>query len=374
MSDERFVDNPPAGAEEWREVWTDDRRYPPRPSRHEWFLRIVRRLFRRAAEPDTERQRNFNLVLLDLVAGVRRDIAAAREELKGDLEAVQHDVRRADEALAAEIAAIRELIPVTARRNDALIAALDQKIETVAARVRDVTNPLIRRPAAGDQRTANDFLYRRLEDGLRGSEAEVRESVRDYIELAKTHQPVIDIGCGRGEFLAACKEADIGARGFDTNERSAADLRARGFDVALASVPECFEGIAAGSIGMIVAMHVVEHLPVDALFALFAQSARVLRPGGLLIIETPNAESLAVTGTEFWRDPTHLAPRHPAALTLLSREYGFAIEDIRPVHPFPEAARFLTSEDDTPSLRRLIEALNDRFFAGQDLRLIVRRS
>jgi O-antigen chain-terminating methyltransferase len=121
-------------------------------------------------------------------------------------------------------------------------------------------------------------------------------------------------------------------------------------------------------------MHVVEHLPVHALFALFAQSARVLRPGGLLIIETPNAESLAVTGTEFWRDPTHLAPRHPAALTLLSREYGFAIEDIRPVHPFPEAARFLASHDDTPALRRLIEVLNDRFFAGQDLRLIVRRS
>lgn len=371
MSDERFIDAPPAGAEGWREVWSDERRFRPRPSKHEWFLRLVRRLFRRAAEPDTERQKNYNLVLLDLLADVRREIATAREDFRRDLDAVQRDIRRADEALAADVAAIRELIPVAARRNDALIAALDQKIETVAVRVRDVTNPLIER-AAGGERRADDYLYRRLEDGLRGSEAEVRASVQDYVAIAQA--PLLDVGCGRGELLRACGEAGISARGFDTNERSVADLRARGVDATLAGVPECFDGVADGSIGTVVAMHVVEHLPVEALFALFAHAARVLRRGGLLILETPNAESLAMTGGEFWRDPTHLAPRHPAALTLLAREHGFTIDDLRPVHPFPEGTRFATSDDDAPSLRRLIESLNDRFFAGQDLRLVARRA
>src|SRR5260370_31642801 len=143
MSDERFSDAPPVGAEGWREVWSDERRFRPRPSKHEWFLRIVRRLFRRAAEPDTERQQNYNLVLLDLLGDLRRDLAGLRDDVKRDVEAVQHDVRRADDGLAAEIAAIRELIPVAARRNDALIAALDQKIETVAVRIRDVVNPIL---------------------------------------------------------------------------------------------------------------------------------------------------------------------------------------------------------------------------------------
>lgn len=373
MSDERYVDAPPSGPEAWREVWSDDQRYRPRPSRHEWLLRHVRRLFRRAAEPDSERQQNFNVVLLDLLGDIRRDIATAREELKRDLEAVQLDVRGADETLAAELAAIRELIPIAAKRNDSLIAALDQKIETVAVRVRDVTNPVVERTTSGAPSGA-DVLYRRLEDGLRGSEAEVRESIRDYVELAKTNAPLIDVGCGRGELLVACKEVGIDARGFDTNERSVADLRARGLDASLAGVPECFDGIDGDSVGTVVAMHVVEHLPVEALFALFAHAARVLRPGGLLIIETPNAESLAVTGAEFWRDPTHLAPRHPAALTLLAREHGFGIEDIRPIHPFPEGSRFATSDDDPPSFRRLVEALNERFFAGQDLRLVLRVS
>jgi 2-polyprenyl-3-methyl-5-hydroxy-6-metoxy-1,4-benzoquinol methylase len=378
MSDEQFADGPPAGAEGWREVWNADRRFRPRPSKHEWFLRILRRLFRRAAEPDTERQKDYNLVLLDLLGDLRRDLAGLRDDFKRDVESVQHDVRRADEGLAAEIAAIRELIPVAARRNDALIAALDQKIETVAVRVRDVTNVALeragdgeRRAGSGDPRFANDFLYRRLEDGLRGSEAEVRASVHDYVSMARA--PLLDVGCGRGELLAACKEAGIDARGFDTNERSVADLRGRGLEASVAGVPECFAGIAAGSIGTVVAMHVVEHLPVEALFALFAQASRVLQRDGLLILETPNAESLAVSAGDFWRDPTHLAPRHPAALTLLAREHGFSIDDIRPIHPFPEGARFATNDDDAPSLRRLIESLNDRFFSGQDLRLIARR-
>jgi SAM-dependent methyltransferase len=372
MSDERYVDSPPSGPEAWRQVWGDDLRYRVRPSRYEWLLRHVRRLFRRAAEPDSERQQNFNVVLLDLLGDLRRDAATAREELKRDLGAVQIDVRLSDEALAAEAAAIRSLIPVAAKRNDALIAALDQKIETLAVRLRDVANPRVESAKLVPPSHTN-VLYRRIEDGLRGSEAQVRESVRDYVELAKANAPVVDAGCGRGELLVACKEAGVDARGFDTNERSVADLRERGLDASLAGIPECFVGIAGGSIGTVVAMHVVEHLPVDALFGLFGHAARVLRPGGLFIIETPNAESLAVTGSDFWRDPTHLAPRHPAALALLAREHDFAIEDARPIHPFPDGSRFAAGDDDPPSMQRLVEALNERFFSGQDLRLVLRR-
>src|SRR5207244_122628 len=112
------------------------------------------------------------------------------------------------------------------RRNDALIAALDQKIETVAARLRDLTTPLLttRQP---DNLTTN-FVYRRMEDALRGV-----VDVNDYVEKAKDHQPVIDIGCGRGEFLEACSKAGLDARGFDINERSVADLQKRGLSVTL---------------------------------------------------------------------------------------------------------------------------------------------
>ena len=357
MPDDRSIESPPAGADGWREVWRDDRHYPGRS----W----LRSLFRRIMAPDAERQRNFNLVLLDLLQDLRNDIDAVRRDLRGDIETVQRDVRAADEALAEQMAKIRELIPVAAKRNDALIAALDQKIETLAVRVRDVTNPTV---------ASSDVLYRRLEDALRGSEAHVREDVAQYVRLAADHQPVLDAGCGRGEFLAACREAGVSARGVDTNERSVADLRQRGFDVALAGVPECFASIGDGSLGAVLAMHVVEHLPAETLFALYRESARVLRTGGLLMIETPNAESIAVSASDFWRDPTHLAPRHAAALTVLAREHGFEIEEVRAVHELPEGTRIPILSSDAPELQRVIHAINDRLFAPQDLRLILRRT
>jgi SAM-dependent methyltransferase len=369
MSDQRYVDSPPAGAEGWREVWEADARYRPRASVGDWFLSIFRRLFRRAVAVDAERQRDFNITLLDLVRDLRTDLTALRQDLKHDLDALQVDVRSAHEALATELKKQRDLLPVTANRNDALIAAIDQKIESISARLHDLTLPVIQAGEGAGAPLRNDFLYRRLEDGLRGT-----PDVTLYLDLAKTHQPAIDIGCGRGEFLLACREAGVVAFGFDINERSVAHLRARGVDAAVAGIPDCFTTIADQSVGAVLAIHVVEHIPAQLLFELFAHSHRVLKADGLLMIETPNAESLLTSASDFWRDPTHLAPRHPAALTLLAREYGFAIEEIRAVHPLPEGNRIAINEDDPPALRHVIEVINDRIFGPQDLRLILRRN
>ncbi len=365
MADDRFIDAPPAGADAWREVWDADRRYRPRPSRLEWLLGFLRRVFRQVAAPDADRQKNFNIVLLDLLGDIRRDAEAIRRDLRGDVEEVQ---RSAGEALAAESERLHGFVLTAAKRNDALIAALDQKIETLAVRIRDVVNPVV------TSSSSSDSLYRRLEDALRGSEAHVRADVAPYVRLAQEHQPLLDVGCGRGELLAACREAGITARGVDTNERSVSDLRQRGFEVELAGVPECFASIADGSLGAIAAMHVVEHLPVEALFALFREAARTLRPGGLLMIETPNAESIAVAASDFWRDPTHLAPRHAAALTVLGREHGFEIAEIRAVHELPEGMRIPILPNDAPELQRVVHIINDRFFAPADLRVILRKA
>src|SRR3954468_13907941 len=236
MSEDRFVDAPPSGAAGWRDVWQNDLRFRPRKSALGFLVRAFQRPLDRARRAERDRQRDFNLALLDLVRDLRSDTGRIRDDLKRDIETVQRDVRVADESLADELRKIRELIPIAAKRNDSLIAALDQKIETVAVRVRDVTNPIV-----ASSSTASDFLYRRLEDGLRGV-----VDVADYVALAREHQPVIDVGCGRGEFLVALKEAGIAARGFDTNERSAADLVARGIDAAVAGVPGCFVNIGDG--------------------------------------------------------------------------------------------------------------------------------
>lgn len=356
-----WIEKPPEGVAGWRQVWKENLRLRPEESGsglkrgiRGWIQRVVRSVSRE----DDERQRDFNLALLEMFEDVRRDA----EALHQDILTTTKDLA----ALGVEVQKFQELLPVAVQRNDALLAALDQKIETIAVRIRDITTKLIVAEKTSPA-VRNDLLYRRLEDSLRGSVAEVRKNLQPYLEFARKSGPVVDVGCGRGEFLELCREAGIPARGFDTNERSVASLKERGFEAEVGAVPECLDGVTAGSI---LATHVVEHLPATALFDFFAAASRSLNPGGYLMIETPNADSLAMSGSDFWRDPTHVAPRHSASLILLGREFGFDVEESRSVNDFPEARQIRSTPGTDPAL---VDQLNERLYGKQDLRLILRK-
>ena len=374
MSDERFIDQPPEGLEGWREVWRDDRRYRPRAGILARLLRSVSSLLVRASG-DSERQRGFNLVALDLISDLRGDLAALREDVRRTHEELTRDLKAVEANLArdleAHVARMEELVPIAVRRGDALVAAIDRKIEGVAGRLRDLSTPVIG-PNAPPSAFRSDFVYRRLEDALRGSESEVREAARHYLRYAREQSPVIDVGCGRGELLALCRDEGIAAKGYDTNERSVADLVGRGLDASVGSIPGCFANVESGSVGTIVAMHVVEHLPSDVLFTLFTEASRALRSGGYLAIETPNAASLVVSATELWKDPTHLGPRHLAALVTLGRETGFEVAESSTGAPFPESDRLQVSPEASDELRSLVGRLNQILYGDQNLRVVLR--
>ena len=388
MTDERFIESPPQGTEGWRDVWRSNLQYRPAKSPtffRRLFDRIVGPLVRRSVSLEFDRQRDFNLAVLDLLSdaqssirGVASDVTALQRDLTRDLQAVSAELMRvvgkAEAGLQADLKRIEALLPVAVQRNDALFSVIDRKIETLAARYRDVVHPFAS-PGAGafPQPLRDDFVYRRFEDAMRGGEERVRRSVEHYATLAEANQPVLDLGCGRGEFLEACRARGVRASGIDGNERSVADLKARGIEVNLGLVPAALRSLADQSLGSIFAAHLVEHLPFPELLSLFEEAARLLRGGGLLMIETPNAESIAVSATDFWRDPTHLAPRHPAALVSFGREFGFSIAEIGTTDPLPEAGKVDLSGIEGPDVLKLGHRLNSRFFGDQNLRLILRR-
>ncbi len=362
MTEKRFIEEPPAGLEGWNRVWREDLHYRGGESGsllNRLLIRTLRPILRRVLGSIDGRQRNFNIAVLEMLGDLRKDLAAIVTDSKRDAE----DMRR-------DLSQMEARLPVAVRRNDALAAAIDQKIEMVSARLRDLSIPLVVQPDASAFRS--DFVYRRLEDGLRGSPDEIRQSLEPYLEYAAAMAPVIDAGCGRGEFLELCRERGIPARGFDTNERSVAELRQRGFDAELGRLPDCLIALDAESVGSILAAHVVEHLPSDVLIETFAAASRVLRAGGCLMIETPNAGSIAMSASEFWRDPTHLAPRHVGALTLIGREFGFEVAEVRTVAPFPEGNR-IDAPDGSQELKDVVERLNELLFGDRNLRLILRK-
>src|SRR6188472_231332 len=123
---------------------------------------------------------------------------------------------------------------------------------------------------------------------MRGSTADVRERQRPYVDDFRGAAPVLDVGCGRGEFLGLLREAGIEARGVDADADMVAFARGAGLDVVQADAVAYLEGLDDGSLGGVFAAQLVEHLPPAALLRLLQLAARKLRPGGLLVAETIN--------------------------------------------------------------------------------------
>ncbi|MEO8508166.1 MAG: methyltransferase domain-containing protein, partial [Betaproteobacteria bacterium] len=145
-----------------------------------------------------------------------------------------------------------------------------------------------------------DRFYVDFEDRFRGSMDEIRDRVATYLPAVRAagagdeQAPVLDIGCGRGEWIALLRDSGLIARGVDINEITVRECRDAGLDVIEADALEYLFGLEDGSLGAVTGMHVVEHLPFERLLFLLDEVLRVLRPGGIAIFETPNPENVNV--------------------------------------------------------------------------------
>jgi glycosyltransferase involved in cell wall biosynthesis/2-polyprenyl-3-methyl-5-hydroxy-6-metoxy-1,4-benzoquinol methylase len=183
-------------------------------------------------------------------------------------------------------------------------------------------NPVAGRVLGYEGGTGDLEPYRAFTDVFRGTEERVRALQEPYVPLLRDAAPVLDAGCGRGEMLDLLAEAGIEARGVDGDAGMVEHARRKGHDVVLADVNEHLEGLPEGSLGAIVSLEVVEHMPADALERFLALSRARLRQGGVLIAETVNPHALfALKG--FWLDPTHHHPLFPEVLLTLARIAGF---------------------------------------------------
>jgi O-antigen chain-terminating methyltransferase len=149
----------------------------------------------------------------------------------------------------------------------------------------------------------------------------------------------VDIGCGRGEFLAALASAGIGARGVDSNGEMVAAATSRGLDVVQADALAWVEALPPGSIGGAIATQVVEHLEPQYLLRLLDALARALRPNAPLVFETINPACWLAFFSSYIRDFTHVRPIHPETLQYLLRAHGFVNVSLEYSAPVPEEVK-----------------------------------
>jgi SAM-dependent methyltransferase len=197
-------------------------------------------------------------------------------------------------------------------------------------------------PSALSPQPSDGLTYVAFEDEFRGSQDAIHERLRAYVPLFAGASDVLDIGCGRGEFLAALKQAGIAARGVDANGEMAAAARDRGLDAVHADALAYLEGCGDASLGGLIATQVVEHLDPAYLTRLLATAFGKLRSGAPIVIETINAACWLAFFSSYIRDLTHVRPIHPDTLQFLLRASGFQRVEIRYAAPVPDHMKMKT--------------------------------
>ncbi|WP_287924234.1 glycosyltransferase [Diaphorobacter sp.] len=176
----------------------------------------------------------------------------------------------------------------------------------------------------------SDKFYRSFEDRYRGSRDLIKSRLQIYLPFLKPllreypNAGAIDLGCGRGEWLELLKETGLSALGVDLDDGMLSACRALGLNVITEDALTILKSLPDNSQLVVSGFHIAEHIPFHDLQTLVQEALRVLKPAGLLILETPNPENLVVGSCNFYLDPTHQQPIPPLLLSFLTENYGFS--------------------------------------------------
>jgi O-antigen chain-terminating methyltransferase len=350
--------------------------------RAEGALGRLRRGGRRAAmtvDPTWyEEQRAFETRVREAIAHLARQAEAERiarelaesyvRGLIADRDALRADLTEVDAGLADALERLRHL--EAGLRAEALERA--RRAEGAA------TGP---DGAAAGIPPLDDFDYLAFEDRFRGPEDEVRARQAAHADrLAAAGGPVADLGCGRGELLELLRDRGVEAVGVDASAEMVAIAREKGLEAELGDMFSFLAGRAERSLGGVVCSHVLEHLwPADHV-RFTRLCAAALRPGGLVVIETPNPKSLVAGAVNFSCDPTHLRPVFPETIAFMLERAGFEDVEVEYLSPVPDERRAVAAEGAPAEISELvaqlnlaIERLDNLVFGEQEYAVIARR-
>ncbi len=284
--------------------------------------------------------------------------------LQGAIDSLQ-GVTAKIQALGEELRDAR--LPAVAARTDALVGALHEELAAVGGLVDRLAMNEPLRVAVEPEFEARipaaiAAASTRFVDSFRGQRAEILGRVGEYVPRLAEAAPVLDIGCGRGELLEALRGAGVEACGVDSDPAMVAACRRQGLAADEGDALGALRGRGAGTLGAVTAIHLIEHLPAAVWMSVVEAAFAALRSGGLLLVESPNPDSLRVGAGLFWVDPTHRVPVHPDALEFVMKALGFEVVEKRLVRPFPPEQALATP--DQPEAVRQLAARLDAWLSG----------
>ena len=358
----------------------------------------------RLVGPSLETQKRFNAALVDhLNRNVRAHedaqrsaaalIDAAREQfdalvrfesvLVQYLQTITAYVDTKDRAAGGN--ELRERITLIEQRIAAMKRALETRPEREAASAHGASASRAPRSESVFGSDLESVTYVGFEDKFRGSQADIRSRIEDYVPLFASASNVLDVGCGRGELLGLLQSRGISSRGIDVNRAMVDICRERGLAVEQADAVSYLGGQAEASLGGLIALQVVEHFEPAYLLRFLELAHHTLRPGAPLVLETINPACWMAFFETYIRDLTHQRPLHPDTLRYLVQASGFTSVDVQYRAPVTSGDRLDHVAADPsiaaqPALARVAAAVNAnadkhnaRLFSSMDYAVIARR-
>jgi SAM-dependent methyltransferase len=218
-----------------------------------------------------------------------------------------------------------------------------------------------------------DAMYASFEDQFRGTRDDIRRRQAIYLPYVQEAKggsalaPIIDIGCGRGEWLELLRDEGLVAMGVDLNRIFLDGCRGLNLDVTEQDAIEFLRQRKRDSVGVVTSFHMIEHLEHRMLIALLDETFRVLRPGGIAIFETPNPRNVVVGSCNFYLDPTHKRPLPPELSRYLLEARGFSKVEVKELHPCN------TEQMVSEGVKEVKDMLNRMFYSSQDYAVIGRK-
>lgn len=230
-------------------------------------------------------------------------------------------------------------------------------------------------------------IYCDFENKYRGNEAIIKERLKYYIDqiiipeyLGKQELQILDLGCGRGEWLELLKECGYSASGIDINTAMVSTCRKKGLNVVEGEVLEYIKLIPDNSRDIVTAFQVIEHIEIDKIDILLKEIYRILKPNGLVILETPNAANVEVGCYAFYLDPTHVKPVNSELLKFIAERSGYTKVEIQywKNKEIEDWWMNILKENngkllDSPLFRTIVETIKNNFYVSPDFALVAKK-